>query len=88
MMNKQQVAERLLQAINVRKWTAGAAFGGAQGAFGSINVLQSDVNEALRDWFEFNNKEGVQKIADTLHMIGSLNDADYEQIMLTIDGEN
>ncbi len=86
-MNKQTVIKRLLDAASAKKWNMGSAFGGAAPTAGSINVLPGDMNKAIADWLERGDSRGVQKVTDTLHIVGGLNDSDYEQIMKAIDGE-
>lgn len=87
MSTKQQVIEKLLQAMNGRQWNMSAAFGGASGAASLIRVLPADMNKAIQAWLEQDDAEGMLAIAGTLHAVGSLTDSDYEQIMKAIDGE-
>lgn len=86
-MNKHQIIEKLLRAASSRQWNMSAAFGGAAGVNGLMQVLPADMNKAIESWLAQNDSQGIRRITDTLHVVGSLTDAEYEQIMKAIDGE-
>jgi hypothetical protein len=86
-MTKRAIIEQLLRAIQSKAWNSSAAFGGASGTANMLNVAQADMNKAMQAWLEDNNPDGIREISGTLHVIGSLSDQQYEQIMKAIDGE-
>jgi hypothetical protein len=87
-MNIPEVIELLLDRMNTRNQFVGGTFAAFGGSAGNMQMLQKDANAAITLWREKHDVAGIRQLASTLHAYSSLNDADYEQIMETLDGED
>jgi hypothetical protein len=83
-----QAIELLLNRMNTRQQFVGGTFAGwGGGTTGNITMQQRDVNAAIAQWQAERDPIGLKQVASTLHLYGNLTDAEFEQIMQTLDGE-
>ena len=83
-----QIIELLLARMNTRGQFVGGTFAAFGGSAGSMEMLQKDANAAITLWGEARDVSGLRSLASTLHAYSKLPDADYTQIMETLDGDN
>ncbi|HSX16393.1 MAG TPA: hypothetical protein VLF40_06385 [Candidatus Saccharimonadales bacterium] len=86
-MDVKQAIELLLDRMNTRKQFVGGTFGAFEGTAGNLYLQQRDANAAITLWREHRDPGGLMQLAATLHVYGNLKDAEYEQIIDTLDGE-
>ena len=87
-MDAKQAIELMLDRMNTRKQFVGGTFGGfADGTTGNIYMQQRDANAAITLWREHRDPGGLRQFAVTLHAYGNLTDAEYDQIIDTLDRE-
>ena len=88
-MTTKEAIELMLNRMNTRKQFVGGTFGGwAAGTTGNIQMQQREANQAIVLWMEKHDPSGLTQLARNLHVYGNLTDAELEQIMETLDGEN
>jgi len=86
-MNVPQAIELLLNRMNTRQQFVGGAFAALGATTGSLQMQQRDVNAAISQWREAHDMSGLRQVTSMLHVYGNLTDAEFEQIMETLDGE-
>ncbi|HEY4161105.1 MAG TPA: hypothetical protein VGM08_03525 [Candidatus Saccharimonadales bacterium] len=88
-MTIKEATELMLARMNTRNQFVGGTFGGwAGGTTGNIQMQQREANQAITLWLERHDVSGLVQFAKNLHAYGNLSDADYTQIMESLDGEN
>ena len=87
-MTKPEAIKLLLKHMNSNRTQGGGMFSVMGGTTGNINVLQKDINQALDTWGASGDTHGLLQMAATLQTMGNLPNAEYEQIMEALDGEN
>lgn len=85
-MTQKQAIELLLRGVNRLRVNNGF-FGASEGTIGNINVLQRELNVALKAWHSSGDTGGLKQMTASLHLQGNLTDIEFEQIMEAIDGE-
>ena len=86
-MNVPEAIELLLDRMNTRNQFVGGTFAAFGGSAGNMQMLQKDANAAITLWREKHDATGIRQLAATLHAYSSLSDAEYDQVIETIDGE-
>jgi hypothetical protein len=86
-MKVPQAIELLLSRMNTRQQYVGGTFAAFGATTGSLQMQQRDANAAITLWQERHDVSGLRQLTAALHAYGNLTDADYEQIMETLDGE-
>jgi hypothetical protein len=88
-MTVSQTIELLLDKMNTRKQYVGGTFAGwAGGTTGNIGIEQRDMNAAITLWREKQDVSGLRQVTAQLHAYGNLTDAEHDQIMKVLDGDN
>lgn len=84
-MTKLQAIELLLARMNSLRPQGGVMFGAGDGSIGNINILARDMNAALHTWRKNGDTVGLQQMAGTLRVMGTLAELEYEQVLRTLD---
>jgi hypothetical protein len=87
-MNVPEAIEFLLNRMNTRKQFVAGTFAALGGTAGSLQMLQKDANAAIVQYRDEGKVDGLKQFTNTLHLYGHLSDAEYQQVMETLDGEN
>jgi hypothetical protein len=85
-VTQKEAIELLLTGVN-RLQVNNGFFGASEGTIGNINVLQRELNAALKVWHQSGDTAELKQMAASLHLQGNLTDAEFKQIMEAIDGE-
>ena len=86
-MTTKEAIELLLHRLNRGKQGMDTSFAAFGGTTGNLQILQKDTNAAIQLWQQKRDASGLRRAAATLYTLGNLTEAEYEEIMATLEND-